>query len=155
MPGILLESEEFEELAVSILSMDQKLCFQARGESMRPFILSGDRVEVQPLHHIPLNRGTVVLCRLNDSRLVVHRVTQATLNSLLIQGDAMPYPDGYIPHKNVLGVVSNIYRKGKLIKFDSFWIKFLAGLWLQLTPIRQIGFRIIQKIRYFGGNKRD
>lgn len=147
MPDLLVEFDDFEKLAASFLNAGQRMRFKARGNSMRPFILDGDLVEVQPIETHKPNRGDVVLCRLHDGRLVVHRVIQVAQDYVLIQGDALPYPDGRIPYTQVLGKVDTVFRRNKQIQMNTPWKKFLVGFWLVLTPLRSILLRGIHRLR--------
>ena len=109
---------------------------------MRPFIHDGDIIEIQKLSLDTLKRGDVVFCRLQDGRLVVHRVIKTENDQLLIRGDALPYADGYIPRTSVIGVVNSLMRTGKHYSLHSGWIMSLVSLWLFLTPFRTLKYRV-------------
>ena len=142
MPDFLVDNDEFGTLAASILSGYQGLRFKARGRSMRPFIHDGDIVEVKNTSLDCLIRGDVVLCRLSDGRLVVHRVIMSESEQLLIQGDALPYTDGFIPRTSVLGKVISFTRNGKHYSVQRAWMMSLVSLWLLLTPVRNVIYRV-------------
>lgn len=147
MPDLLLEFDEFESLAASILREGQNLRFRARGASMHPFIQDGDLIEVQPIGADPIRRGDVVFCRLPDNRLVVHRVIQVGQSGLLIQGDALPHPDGHVPAENVLGRVNIIQRQGKFICLNSCQMKLLTNGWCCLAQLRRFPARVSRRMR--------
>jgi signal peptidase I len=146
MPDFLVDFADFNALATSILNEGHHMRFMARGESMRPFIQDGDIVEVQPIELEKLERGDVVLCKLNDDRLVVHRVIQVAPDDVLIQGDALPYPDGRFPYSQVLGRVEMIFRQKKPIQMNMLWMKFLVNVWLVLASIRSVLLRVIHRL---------
>jgi signal peptidase I len=141
MPDLLVDFDEFESLATEILQGNRSLRFKARGGSMRPFIHDGDIIEVQNIPFNNLKRGDIAFCRLPDRRLVVHRVIQAKSEFLVIQGDALPYPDGSISQANVLGRIVMLFHKGRRIRLDGFWMGIIVNLWLLLTPLRRMVFR--------------
>ncbi len=147
MPDLLLEFDEFESLAASILREGQNLRFRARGASMHPFIQDGDLIEVQPIGADPIHRGDVVFCRLPDNRLVVHRVIQVGQSGLLIQGDALPHPDGHVPVENVHGRVALILHRGKPLRLNSTGMIMLARGWHLLTILRQVPARLSSRVR--------
>ena len=130
MSARLLDFEDFETLTTSILQDGKKVRFKAHGDSMHPFIQDGDVVEVRHVKSNKIKPGDIVLSRLPDGRLVVHRVIQKYFDSFLIQGDALPYPDGLIPLHNIFGLVDAIFRQGKSISFDSLYMKFLTRFWM-------------------------
>lgn len=147
MPDFLVEFDEFESLAISILREGQNLRFRARGASMHPFIQDGDLVEVQPVEANSVRRGDVVFCRLPDDRLVVHRVIRAGQGYFLTQGDALPHPDGRVPAENVLGRVDFVLRRGKLVCLNSTGMTLLARGWRWLTILRQVPARLSRRMR--------
>ena len=147
MPDFLVEFDEFESLAVSILREGQNLRFRARGASMHPFIQDGDLVEVQPVEANSVRRGDVVFCRLPDNRLVVHRVIRAGQGYFLTQGDALPHPDGRVPAENVLGRVDIVLRRGKPLRLNSAGMKMLARGWRWMAILRQVPARLSRRVR--------
>jgi len=147
MSARLLDFDEFEILTTSILEIGQMVRFTAHGSSMHPFIQDGDVVEVHQTKPNGLTPGDVVLARLFDGRLVVHRVIRIFPESILIQGDALPYPDGLIPLGNVLGQVKVISRLGKLIQFDSLSMKTLTRFHLIKQFTRNLFHRATLRIR--------
>lgn len=147
MPDFLVDADEFATLTTSILSEGQVLRFQARGDSMRPFIKNGDLVEVHAVSKKVLVRGDVALCRLENGRLVVHRVIKVNKDSLLLQGDALHYTDGLVSQENVLGRVDKVDHHGKSIQLDRPWLRFLVSLWLPLTVLHRLGYQIIEGVR--------
>ncbi len=143
MPDLLVGFDEFESLAADILQNEMRLRFKARGGSMRPFIRDGDLVEIQRVASGALQRGDVVLCRLENGRLVVHRVIRTGPQDVLIQGDAFSRPDGRVAYSDVLGQVVVIWRQGKALRLNGFWMKIFVSAWLLLAPLRGIAIRAI------------
>lgn len=78
----------------------------ARGQSMSPAIPSGSRLRLaqnQAVHH-----GDVVAARIG-SALVIHRVVGVDAQgALLLKGDALTAPDGWVQPHDVLGRVAAV-----------------------------------------------
>ncbi len=154
MPERLLDFPEFEALAAEILTRGSQLRFEARGGSMRPFIQDGDRVTIQAANLGALKRGDIIFARLDSGRLVVHRVRQVTLVSVLIQGDAILAPDGRLVRDQVLGRVTAVERAGKQVNFDHGVQAWLSAAWLAAAPackplfgLMRFFYRILRVIR--------
>ena len=143
----LLEHPEFDAVAVSLLEAGHPLRFQVRGSSMRPFIRSGDLVEIQPVAADELRPGQVLLCRLRDGRLVVHRLVRVEPSGLILQGDARLVPDGRLLPDQVLGRMTGLGREGQWLRLDTFQHAWLARLWLLLIPLRGGLFRLARLVR--------
>jgi hypothetical protein len=128
--------DSFETLAVQLLESKHAIRFRATGRSMRPFIFDGDRVEIQPSHSLIFHRGDIVLYCLTSGRLLIHRVVRVHADRLLIQGDSMLAPDGWIDPKQVLGKASALDRNGKHIDLTALGWVVAGKLWALLTPLR-------------------
>ena len=103
------------ELAVEALRNGQTLRYIAHGDSMRPFVMNGDRLTIQPIETAP-QIGDVLLCALPPFG-VVHRVVamDAVNQRYLIQGDASQIADGWFERRDILGKLVHIDRQGQSI----------------------------------------
>ena len=146
MPEREIDTGEFEALAADILKADGTLRFRARGDSMRPFIRNDDMIELEQAQPGRLRFGDVVLCRLGNGRLVVHRITRLKDGAARVQGDARAMPDGWVPLAQVLGRVTAVERGGRHFRLDSPWEAAAGGLWLALAPLRRVWMRVFHRV---------
>jgi hypothetical protein len=101
----------FHALCEQLLASGYSARFSASGHSMRPTILDGDILTVEPLAAAETRRGQILLVR-SDGRLRAHRVV--TTHPLLItRGDAGLENDA--PVEAVLGQVIALQRGGKTV----------------------------------------
>ncbi len=137
MYDLQISPSEFGALAAEILESGHSLRFRARGASMRPFLRDGDLLHVQPVSLPAIRRGDVVLCRAGD-HLVAHRVINIRREHgqfiLIVQGDALAYPDGRIFPDQVLGRVVTVERDGRPIRMDTLLQRHLGLAWMTLAP---------------------
>ena len=84
---------------------------------MLPVIWPGDTLVIDRANGDPAVEGDIVIFS-NGRRLVAHRVTKSNGSGSTIQtqGDALSVPDSPVAHDELLGKVSFIVRKGKLVK---------------------------------------
>lgn len=138
----ILNFDDFSALADRILEKGNKLRFRANGNSMRPFIFDGNVVEISPCGQGDLKKGDIILCRLERERLVLHRLVKLIVEDgnkrLLIQGDALPAPDGWLEVKQVLGLATSVYRGKRQIRLDGRSVLFFARIWMGLAPVRPV-----------------
>jgi signal peptidase len=151
----VLNFNDFDALAAEILKAGNTLRFEANGNSMRPFIYNGQIVEIEPVEPGKLKRGDIVLCRLEKDWLVLHRIVRmqavAGKKKLVIQGDAMPLPDGAIAPEQVLGRVAAVYRGEDRLGVDRHFISFLAVIWMEFAPVRPF---LIDLWHFLRGNRK-
>ncbi len=138
MPGLELSRDEFRRLTAQLLAGGHGVRFQAGGESMRPFICSGDILEVVPVHGYKFQLGDVLLVETGEGRLLVHRVVRTRwsdgVRRYLVKGDACASPDGWFSAQQVLGKVTAVERRGQRADLTSRSQKVKSWLWAACTP---------------------
>ncbi len=136
-----LDPSEFEMLAETILKLGHSFRFKAIGNSMLPFIFSGQIIEIQPVNWGSITRCDIVLCKLANEKLLLHRVVQVINidgnKRLKIQGDAHYYPDGLISSSDeFFGRATAIWKSDKRKVLYTPINLALVNLWLWSTSLR-------------------
>lgn len=148
-----LNGDEFRDLAGQVLRDGRRLRFQARGGSMRPFIVDGDVLEAVPLGKGRICRGDVLLVESDDGRWLAHRVIKTRRydgeHRFLIKGDACPDSDGWFDRAHVLGRVLIVDRGSQRIDLTSRSARFSAGLWVTIAPWESRFSWLPERTRHF------
>ncbi len=101
------------ELLSAVTEKGKSFRFKASGISMVPFIKDRDIITISPIPSGRPEIGDVVAFLLPGAdRLAVHRIIEKRDGGYIIKGDNVPEPDGLIPAKNVLGLVTSVERNG-------------------------------------------
>lgn len=113
---------------------------RVKGHSMRIFLSNGrDLVTLVAPERENLRVGDVVLAEIQPKVYVLHRIIQRTQDQLTLMGDGNVGTTEACTIKDVIGIVTLFYRKGRT-KPDSVngwkW-KTYSRIWLTLTPIRR------------------
>ena len=113
---------------------------RVKGHSMRIFLSNGrDLVTLIAPERENLRVGDVVLAEIQPKVYVLHRIIQRTQDQLTLMGDGNVGTTEACTIKDVIGIVTLFYRKGRT-KPDSVngwkW-KTYSRIWLTLTPIRR------------------
>jgi len=125
----LVEDNEFsisnlvlKDILEAVISRKKSLRFQAKGFSMFPFICNNDLVTISPFLNSYIGLGQIVafLCPPKQS-LVIHRIIGRKAHGYIFKGDNVFAIDGVIPRENILGYVSRVERKGKIINWGLGW----------------------------------
>jgi signal peptidase I len=138
MPDRKLSGTEFSGLVAEILGAGDRVRFQAKGESMRPFLLDGDLLEVVPAAVEEIVRGDVVLIRRNIGGLIAHRVVNRKkldgIPTFLIKGDNCFQPDGWFGPENILGRAEFLERGEQRIRLTGSAQRVRARMWAAAAP---------------------
>ncbi len=111
-----LSMEALVELLSAVTEKGKPFRFRASGFSMHPFIRNRDTIIISPLPSGRPETGDIVAFLLpGTGMLVVHRVIDRKNGCYIISGDNVPEPDGLIPLKNVIGLVTDVERNGRKV----------------------------------------
>jgi len=117
-----------------------------RGDSMRPFLRSGDFAFLKALDG-PLRPGDIVLYRRENGEYVLHRIYKITSDgTLLMLGDAQLTGEPISPDQ-VLGKAAFVTRAGQKIFPGEFVWWFFAQPWRLLGKNRKYASKIREKFR--------
>ncbi|MGC9521782.1 MAG: S24/S26 family peptidase [Anaerolineae bacterium] len=152
-----VDHDELRSLTTAVLEEGSRVKFRVRGQSMAPFIQDGDVAIVEPIKNVPspIRRGDVVLCALDEHRLVVHRVRRILrsggVTRYAIQGNGVARPDGCVEAEQILGRVTGIERGTWSRDIDTAWQRLLGLLWIWASPFSQKGYRVLKRVMNLGG----
>lgn len=130
---------DFSSLSEDVLKRGSSFIFRAEGNSMRPFILPGDMLTIEPISFSALQRGDIVFCRLPQNRIIVHRVIgrhrQPESDCLLIRGDGLYQETEYVTDAQVLGRIVQVVRESKVIHLTGAMYRMGVFFWVKAYPI--------------------
>jgi len=144
-----LSHQDLAGLLREVLEQGQGFRFRADGISMRPFIVAGDVLVIEPVRDAALLRyGDVVLYRTPCDGLVAHRVIgpsranpplpgsipAAPVEGSLLRtrGDGLRAPIEQVGPEQVLGRVVAVERAGRRFELDRLGQRLRVRLWLTL-----------------------
>ncbi len=91
------------------------------GNSMFPILVDGDIAHFRALspHQVKVND---IICFKKRNRLISHRVVYSTDVYVISKGDNNSSPDGRIYHKNILGRIERVERKGQITNINDLYL---------------------------------
>ena len=109
-----VNSDELANLIRDAVSKEKIISFNAPGNSMAPFIHSGDKIFVAPVAEASIRTGDVLVFVQPDiGRLLAHRVIRIKNRHYFPKGDNVSRKgDGWISFSDVLGRVIRVQRIG-------------------------------------------
>lgn len=125
-----------------------------QGYSMYPVIVpERDMVIVAPVQEQDtLRRGDVVLYRRfkesgEKDILVLHRIWKISEQGIYLVGDNQKIVEGPLKREQILGIVTELIRKGKCVSTGNLIYRMITGIWLFLRPIRPFISKVVAKIK--------
>jgi signal peptidase I len=129
---ISLANPNLLELARLELSKKKSFRLQVSGNSMRPNICDGDYIIVEPIALQKIRLGDIILLASISNTALVHRVTKMEdrngVSIVVTRGDAANHQDVPIPINHVLGRVTLIERKDRLVNLNNPLHRLIARL---------------------------
>ena len=113
------------------------LLYTTVGRSMRPFLRSGeDLMRIQARGEERLRSGDVVLYRRDSGKYVLHRIVRVREKDYILCGDNCWQLEPGIRDDQILGVLTEVIRKGQPMDVAAFGYKVKVNLWWLLYPVR-------------------
>lgn len=123
---LLLSSRDIAGLLIKTCEKGHDFKFTARGASMWPYICDGDTITIIPLPPILRAGDIVAFTAPEKGNLIIHRIVKKQAGQYLLKGDNVFSFDGWIPPKNIHGLVDNITSaKKKAAGIRLLFLKFI------------------------------
>ncbi|MCX6544997.1 MAG: S24/S26 family peptidase [Acidobacteria bacterium] len=135
---MILPSRDFMPVVRAALERGQRVKMTVTGTSMWPFLRNEDVVELKPAGGLRLGDMVLVQAAPPDTseRYVLHRVVRMQGGgTFVLRGDAQPHCEGPFAPNAALGVVTTVWRHGRVHHLDrGLWR--LAGIaWARTSPL--------------------
>ena len=105
--------QDFRGILRDALEKGASMRFAAAGSSMTPFIKDGDVITVAPPPP-ELKPGQIAAAVSPANGLViVHRIVRVGEDEVLLKGDNLNKPDGWVGGADLLGIVAGVERGGE------------------------------------------
>ena len=108
--GLAVSGEQLMALVREVVGGGASMWIRARGSSMFPTIKDGALVRLVPLPARQVRRGDVVFAAMRGGEAVIHRVRSVDAETLVLQGDNMPFPDAALPVGALVALVDTVQQ---------------------------------------------
>lgn len=134
-----VKSAELFPAINELLMNGKKVRITVTGNSMMPFLMGNrDSVELSAADFDDLRFGQIALIRRDNGAYVLHRVIFKSKNGFYLVGDAQCKIEGPFMPRQLVAVVSAIWRKGKMISASNMIWRMLSCIWWIRIPVRYI-----------------
>ena len=134
----------FFKVVVNLLQSGEGVRFNAPGRSMTPTIREGETITVNPVTHLEVRKGDIILYH-NDTGVIAHRVVyiqrpdpRRPQVSFILRGDASVTDDKPVTEGQILGKVISVERNGRTIDLYSRRVKTMRLKRLFTSRLKRI-----------------
>ena len=118
-----------------------------KGNSMNPFIVHlRDRMTIGPWKDSDIRKGTVALVRDTRGNYVIHRIIRRDKGTVILLGDGNVGFTETATLGNIIGIMHNIDRKGRIWTSESAMWRLYSWFWMTLTPLRRYPLALWRKL---------
>lgn len=124
--------------AARLIREGHTVTITVRGNSMNPFLADRrDRVTLGSFTAEDLQPGKAVLARDLTGRIVFHRIIGRNGDALTLQGDGNLVQTEETTVGQVMGLLTEVFRKEKRYAADGRTWRFYSYWWVKLKPVRR------------------
>lgn len=146
-PNYALDAAQAKATWLELLAKGHQVEMRLGGYSMFPLLLPGDVALVQNVHDLP-EPGRVLVVS-SQGRWIAHRLIETIEKDgslcFVTQGDSLLQDDGLIAKSNVVGAISSVSRRGRIIEVSAGWRSVIVKLMVSARPIPQLVARVLLK----------
>ena len=132
-------SKKTLEQLLQLLNEGQAVEIHPPGSCMFAILKEGrDSVMIQALDGTVPKRGDILLYQRSSGLLVLHRVCRTRKEGYYFVGDNQTEVEGPLDFSQLLGIVTQIRRKGRLFSVKHPVYQAVSRAWLFVRPIRHL-----------------
>ena len=127
------------------LSSAGTIAFPVKGVSMQPLIKAGRDAVFVTAKQERLERYDVGLFKRDNGECVLHRALSVNDDGYLFCGDSQTFTED-VREDQVLGVMTNLIRKGKTVNLEGRAYHAYVALWCGLFPARRVLLKVLHRM---------
>ena len=122
----------------TLIAEGKTVSLTVKGNSMNPFMVHlRDQITLGPWKEEDIRKGTVDLVKDIRGNYLIHRIIRRDEKTVTLLGDGNIGMTETATFDNIIGIMYNITRKGRVWTSDGFGWKVYTWLWACLTPLRR------------------
>ena len=131
----------------TLVSEGKTVTLTVKGNSMNPFIVHlRDRMTIGPWKDEDIRKGTVALVKDTRGSYVIHRIIKRDKDRVVLLGDGNIGFTETATLDNVIGIMHDIDRKGRIWTPQSTLWRLYSWFWMTLTPLRRYPLALWRKL---------
>lgn len=140
----LISNDSYFEEVQRMLAEGKDVRIRIKGNSMRPFIQSGDTTLLKAYHQgEPLALGCIVLAK-DSNRYILHRLVKKKKEALVLAGDGNLTLCENVERADIIAIASISYKQDNSTgrPIDSIGMRIKGLCWYHTRLLRRIFFKL-------------
>ena len=122
----------------TLIAEGKTVSLTVKGNSMNPFMVHlRDQITLGPWKDDDIKKGTVALVKDIRGNYLIHRIIRRDEKTVTLLGDGNIGMTETATFDNIIGIMYNITRKGRIWASDGFGWRAYSWIWAVLTPLRR------------------
>ena len=122
----------------TLISEGHTVSLTVKGNSMNPFLVSmRDQMTLGPWKKEEIRKGCVALVKDIKGNYLIHRIIHTDEATVTLIGDGNIGLQETARYEDIIGIMYNITRKGKVWTSESRIWKLYSCIWMFLLPVRR------------------
>lgn len=142
MRELIVSTADIAELSQVILQKNRSFSCKVHGNSMIPFIFNGDVITFRKFDISKISVYDVVIFESSKGGLTVHRIVSKRNDTFMIRGDSNCQYTQMINADSIIGRLSQIKRRDKIIRINEGIYHFMGYIWVKMYPVNIVLLRI-------------
>ena len=133
-----VDTREYVSVLREIAEEGKVVSMLIAGSSMAPFLCHNRDYIYFTKPERELRRGDMVFYQRDSGRYVMHRIYKVKPDGYYMVGDAQTQIEGPLRREQIVAVITQVKRAGKMIRPGDFWWEFFEHIWIRIVPARRI-----------------
>ena len=138
----IIDTREYVSALRELTEEGKEVSMRIAGNSMVPFLVHERDYIYFKKPDRALRKGDMVFYQRTNGTFVMHRICKVENGQYFIVGDAQTIIEGPIEEHQIFALITQVKRKGKMIKPGNFCWNFFEKIWINLIPYRPLLSRI-------------
>lgn len=134
----LVSMEDIIPIIREQIANDGKVSFTPKGNSMLPLFRNNQDIVTLAKPEFPLKKYSIVLYQRENGKYVLHRLVENKGKYYTMRGDNQYRNEHQIAEKQIIAVVVEFTRNGKLYKTTDRSYKLYSVFWTNTMPVRMV-----------------
>lgn len=138
----VVDTGEYVSVLKELVEEGREVSMLIAGSSMSPFLGHQRDYIYFKKPDRELRKGDMVFYQRLSGQYIMHRLYKVDGDKYYMVGDAQQEIEGPLRREQIFALITQVKRKGKIVKPGDFWWEFFEKVWINIVPFRRMIVRM-------------